>query len=264
MKNQFAMTSNVQRFLGAMTALKQRGAAEASWVLLTGLPGLGKTELVEWWALHHDALYLRAKSAWTPKACLAELAERLGIAPARTTQDLFAQILSVLGRTPTPLVIDEIEHCLRDAKVLEVFRDLSDLTEIPVVIVGMDAVRTQVQRFEQISSRIHQVVDFLPATPDDVRIMAETLVEPALRWHDDLIAKIHAESEGRYRLIMDALAAIERAVSRGQAREVRAADFPEKLTHDWRLRVSRKAKTGKAAPPPGTGDRPVAPPGAPA
>lgn len=252
MKNVFAMTSNVQRFLGAMHELKKRGAAEASWVLLTGVPGLGKTELVEWWALHHDAIYLRAKSAWTPKACLVELAERLGIAPARSTQDLFAQILSVLGRTPTPLVIDEIEHCLRDTKVLEVFRDLSDLTEVPVVIVGMDAVRTQIQRFEQISSRIHQVVDFLPATPDDVRIMAETLVEPTLTWADDLIAKVHAESEGRYRLIMDALAEIERTAARSQAKTVRAADFPHKLTHDWRLRVARKTKPGKTTTTQGT------------
>lgn len=264
MKNQFAMTSNVQRFLGAMAALKQRGAAEASWVLLTGLPGLGKTELVEWWALHHDAIYLRAKTTWTPKACLVELAERLGIAPARTKQDLFAQILGVLGRTPTPLVVDEVEHCLRSIEVLEVFRDLSDLTEIPIIIVGMDAVRTKIQPHEQISGRIHQVVDFLPATPDDVRIMAETLVEPSLTWLDDLIQKIHAESEGRYRLIMDALAEVERHAKRNQLTQVSAADFPHKLTHDWRLRVSRKAKTGKAAPPPGTGDRPVAPPGAPA
>ena len=40
MKNVFAMTSNVQRFLGAMHELKKRGATEASWVLLTGVPGL--------------------------------------------------------------------------------------------------------------------------------------------------------------------------------------------------------------------------------
>ena len=253
MKNVFARTSNVERLLSAMAALRQRGATEASWVLLTGLPGLGKTELVEWWALHHDALYLRAKSAWTPKASLVELAERLGIAPARTTQDLFAQILSVLGRTPTPLVVDEIEHCLRDAKVLEVFRDLSDLTEIPVVIVGMDAVRTQIQRFEQISSRIHQVVDFLPATPEDVRIMAEAMLDPIMPWHPEMIAKIHAESEGRYRLIMDALSEIEREAKRNNDREVRASDFPHKLTHDWRLRVTRKSsKTGKATTLQGT------------
>lgn len=247
MKNLFAMTSNADRFLAAMKALEKRGAQEASWVLLTGLPGLGKTELVEWWALRHDAIYLRAKSAWTPRAALIELAERLGIAPARKSGELFGQILGVLGRSPAPLVVDEIEHCLRDAKVLEVFRDLSDLTEIPVVVVGMDAVRTAIQRHEQISSRIHQVVDFLPATVDDVRLMADALIEIPLDWADDLIVKVHMESEGRYRLIMDALAEIERHAKRSQLQRVCAADFPHKLTHDWRLRVARKAKAGKIA-----------------
>lgn len=249
MKNLFAMTSNADRFLAAMKALEKRGASEASWVLLTGLPGLGKTELVEWWAAHKDALYLRAKSAWTPRAAMAELAERLGIAPSKKSVELFGQIIGVLGRSPTPLVVDEIEHCLRDAKVLEVFRDLSDLTEIPVIIVGMDAVRTAIQRHEQISSRIHQVVDFLPATPDDVRLMADTLIDGPLTLADDLIAKIHAESEGRYRLIMDALAEIERHAKRSQLTRVSAADFPAKLTHDWRLRVARRPgkpdKSGK-------------------
>jgi hypothetical protein len=249
MKNQFATTSNVERFLAAMAALKHRGASEASWILLTGLPGLGKTELVEWWALRHDAIYLRAKAAWTPRSAMIELAEKLGIAPARTSVDLFGQILSVLGRTPAPVVVDEIEHCLRDAKVLEIFRDLSDLTEIPVVVVGMDAVRTQIQRYEQISSRIHQVVDILPAIPADVRLMAETLVEVPLVWADDLIHKIHVESEGRYRLIMDALAEIERQAKRNGLTAVNAADFPQKLTHDWRVRAMRRpSKAEKIAP----------------
>lgn len=250
MRNQFAMTSNVQRFLSAMAALKHRGASEATWVLLTGLPGLGKTEMVEWWALRHDAVYLRAKAAWTPRATMIELAERLGVAPARTKSDLFGQILGVLGRNPVPVVVDEIEHCLRDVEVLEIFRDLSDLTEIPVIVVGMDAVRTKIQKFEQISSRINQTVDFLPAIPDDVRLMAETLVEVSLTWGDDLIAKIHAESEGRYRLIMDALAEVERHAKRNSLAAVNAADFPRKLTHDWRVRAVRRAgkadKTDKA------------------
>ncbi len=248
MKNVFAVTSNAQRFMGALTALHHRGASEASWVLLTGLPGLGKTELVEWWALTHDAVYLRAKAAWAPRAAQIELAEKLGIAPSRSNAELFGQILSSLGRNPTPIVIDEIEHCLRDAKVLEVFRDLSDLLEIPIVIVGMDAVRTQIQRHEQISSRIHQVVDFLPATPADVRIMAETLVELPMQWHDDLIEKICVESDGRYRLIMDALAAIERVAKRSGAQTVCAADFKDRLTHDWRVRVGRH-KTAKPEKP---------------
>lgn len=240
MKKVFAITSNAQRFLSGMDALEKRGAREACWLSLTGPAGLGKSLLVQWYAGRYDGLYLRAKTSWTSRSALAELVTELGTAPARRQDELFAQALGALGRDPRLIIIDEVEHCLHDIKVLETFRDLSDLCECPIVIVGMEAVKTKIQRHEQISSRITQVVDFLPATLDDVRTMAETLTD--LTYADDLIAKVHAESEGRYRLIMDALAAIERHANRNAITAVSASHFPQRLTHDWRLRTRRTSK----------------------
>ncbi len=247
MKKVFAITSNAQRFLSGMTALERRGAREACWLALTGPAGLGKSLLVHWYAGQYDGVYLRAKTSWTPRVALSELVTELGSAPGRRQDELFAQALGLLGRDPRPVIIDEVEHCLHDIKVLETFRDLSDLCECPVVIVGMEAVKTKIQRYEQISSRITQVVDFLPATLEDVRVMAETLTD--LRYADDLIAKIHAESEGRYRLIMDALAEVERYARRNGHSDVNAGQFPHRLTHDWRLRSRRSGRTTAGGKP---------------
>lgn len=244
MKKVFAVTSNAQRFLSGMTALEKRGAREACWLSLTGPAGLGKSLLVQWYAANYDGVYLRAKTSWTSRAALAELVTELGASPARRHDELFAQALGVLGRDPRLVIIDEVEHCLHDIKVLETFRDLSDLCECPIVIVGMESVKTRIQRHEQISSRITQVVDFLPASTDDVRVMAETLTD--LQFAEDLIAKVHAESEGRYRLIMDALAEIERHAKRNGLTQIDASHFPHRLTHDWRLRA-RKSGKGVAA-----------------
>lgn len=243
MKKVFAITSNAKRFLGGMTALEKRGAREACWLSLNGPAGLGKSLLVQWYAGKNDGVYLRAKTTWTSRSALAELVTELGSSPARRQDELFAQALGTLGRDPRLVIIDEVEHCLHDIKVLETFRDLSDLCECPIVIVGMEAVKTKIQRYEQISSRITQVVDFLPASLEDVRIMAETLTE--LRYADDLIAKIQSESEGRYRLIMDALAEVERTAKRNGWAEVNASQFPARLTHDWRLRTRRGGVKGE-------------------
>jgi len=245
MKKVFAITSNAQRFLSGMAALEKRGAREACWLSVTGPAGLGKSLLVQWYAGQYDGVYLRAKTSWTSRSALAELVTELGQAPARRQDELFAQALGMLGRDPRIVILDEVEHCLHDIKVLETFRDLSDLCECPIVIVGMEAVKARIQRHEQISSRITQVVDFLPASIEDVRIMAETLTD--LRYADDLIAKIHAESEGRYRLIMDALAEVERHARRNGLTEVAAVHFPQRLTHDWRLRTRRAAKAASAS-----------------
>lgn len=246
MKKVFAVTQNAQRFLSGMEALENRGAREACWISLTGPAGLGKSLLVQWYAGQYDGVYLRAKTSWTSRSALAELVTELGQAPARRLDELFAQALGLQGREPRTLIIDEVEHCLHDIKVLETFRDLSDLCECPVVIVGMENVKTRIQRHEQISSRITQVVDFLPASAEDVRVMAETLTD--LAYAEDLILKIQGESEGRYRLIMDALAEVERHAKRNGWTTVTAGQFPQRLTHDWRLRTRKGAKIAGAAP----------------
>lgn len=242
MKKKFASTSNAQAFLAGLAALENRGAPEASWMLVTGLPGLGKTKLVEWYCTQQNprlipGVYLRAKTSWTPRTMMAELISRLGMAPLTKSNELFAQALGMLGRDPHAIVIDEVEHCLRDIKVLEAVRDLSDLTEVPVILVGMESVKTRIQRHEQISSRITQVVEFTPSSREDVQIMVRELTD--LTVADDLIDKILAETEGRYRLIMDALAVIERYARRNSITEVNAGMFTGALVHDWRIRTRR-------------------------
>ena len=243
MKKKFASTSNAQAFLAGLAALQNRGAPEASWMLVTGLPGLGKTKLVEWYCTQQSpklipGVYLRAKTSWTPRGMMAELISRLGMAPLSKSNELFAQALGMLGRDPHAVVIDEVEHCLRDVKVLEAVHDLSDLTEVPVILVGMDTVKTRIQRHEQISSRITQVVEITASSLDDVATMARELL-PELQFADDLLEKIHKETEGRYRLIMDALALIEREARRNKTAQVNAEMFPDQLVHDWRIRTRR-------------------------
>lgn len=245
MKRRFARTSNVKRFLVGMASLEKRGAGEASWMLVTGLPGLGKTKLVEWYCSQQftgylPSIYLRAKTTWTPRVLLTELVSTLGMVPGRRKDEMYAQALGMLARDPHALVIDEVEHCLRNGENLETLRDISDVTYSPIVLVGMDAVKTKIQRHEQISSRINQVVEFQPSTADDVRTMAHELTD--LDFTDELIQKILVESEGRYRLIMDALAAVDRVADANGWHTVGAEQFVEPLTHDWRLRTRKLTK----------------------
>ncbi len=243
MKRVYSITTNAVRLMAAIDALGKRGAREACWVAATGPAGLGKTTLLKWWALENNAVYLRAKTNWTPRSALSELMAELSTTPpARLLDALVGQAYALLARDPRPIIIDEVEHALRDITILETFRDLSDLTECPVIIAGMESVRQRVQRHEQISSRITQVVDFLPASAADVERMACDLL-PRVQLAADLIAKILEESEGRYRLIMDALAEIERHAERNGMAVVTAADFPKRLTHDWRLRIRASKST---------------------
>ncbi|KIO49625.1 AAA family ATPase [Nitrosospira sp. NpAV] len=244
MKKQFVKTSNYERFRTGITAVETRGAAEASLLLITGEAGYGKSATVDQWAISQGAAYLRAKVEWTPRYFMTELAESLKLDSRGRAKDIFARIAGFLGGQQIPLVIDEIEHCLRDnALVLEAIRDLSDLTEVLVVLVGMEQVQAKIARHAQISSRIAKVVTFLPATLEDVRLTCRQLADVEIA--EDLVAEIHQQSGGRMREIMNAIATCERHASRNSANKIALADMAgQTLTHDWQARRPRLIKAG--------------------
>ncbi|MDO8414168.1 MAG: ATP-binding protein [Gallionellaceae bacterium] len=237
--------SNYERFRTGISAVEARGATEASLMLVTGPAGYGKSQTVDQWAVQNGAAYLRAKVEWTPRYFMTELAETLKIDSRGRAKDIFARIAGVLGGQQIPLVIDEVEHCLRDsAQVLEAVRDLSDLTEVIVILVGMDQVQAKIARHAQISSRIAKVVEFAPATPADVtefcKQLADVEIEP------NLITEIYRQSAGRVREIMNAIATVEQTAARNGKKSVSLQDMAgQVLTHDWQARTPRRVNTNR-------------------
>ena len=75
MKRGFVKTENFKRLSEAQKQVEKRGAREASLVLVQGRYGIGKSELTERWAADSGWVFVRAKSTWTKRAMLDELAE---------------------------------------------------------------------------------------------------------------------------------------------------------------------------------------------
>lgn len=244
MKKQFVKTENYERFRTGITAVENRGAAEASLMLVTAEAGFGKSTTVDHWAIQSGAAYVRAKEGWTPAWFKSELAENLKLDTRGRPKDMFARIAGYIGSNQIPIVIDEVEHCLENnAAVLEAVRDLSDLTEVLVILVGMDQVQARIARHRQISSRIARVVEFQPASINDVLITCKQLAEVDIA--DDLVTEIHRASGGRMRDIMNAIATIENTAKRNGATNVTLADMAgQSLTHDWQSRRPRIVKAG--------------------
>ena len=235
MKLQFAhQVSNVMALLAGFTRVKHRGAQEASILLVTGQPGLGKTEAMRWFVTQEKhAVYIRAKSGWTRHWFLSDLLVELGYAPQRLTEDMFKQAKEALALRQPTLVIDEVEHALMDHRVLEAIRDLVDLLCIPVVLVGMGEVRAKLIKHPQIWSRIATVVEFGPITLDDVHAAAKTLLDGVVL-QPDLLAELHRQCDGRMRLLLNGLRTCERMTETAKVRSLALADVEGKeLIHDW-------------------------------
>jgi DNA transposition AAA+ family ATPase len=234
----FAKTTNARNFLAGISAVTNRGAKEACMLLVTGEPGLGKSRTVQWWAAQEGGILLRAQTSWTPHWMLAELVTVLKQVPKRITEDLHRQVIDGFaerlahGHPYGGIVIDEAEHVLRNHRMVETVRDLSDHLKIPMVLVGMGDVKRMVAAYPQVSSRISRVVEFVPASLEDVRIYCDELSEAPIA--DDLVAEIHRGSGGRGRLIMNAIAVAER-VGRRSKQPVTFKDVEHlELFLDWR------------------------------
>lgn len=244
MKNIYAALGNTTRFLSGLTIVNQRGAREACLMLVTSEPGYGKSETLRWYATQEgNAVYLRAKAGWRPHWFLRELLDELSIAPERTTEQMFRQALRALMTRPCPLIIDEIEHCLSDHKLMESIRDISDLALSPVVMVGMQDAENKIKRYPQIGSRLACVVQFEKADAKDLKTAATTLLE-GVTLEADLLDRILKETDGRMRLVMNALATCEAVARQKKVNKLGAADVATlELAHDWQARGRRLLKT---------------------
>lgn len=235
MNRKFCKTSNVKRFLAAIAALEDRGAPEACLVLVEGNAGYGKSRCGAWYTAQQEALLIRLKAECTPRWFLADLVQAIGIAnPAHTTEKLFAQAVSELIRDPRPIVIDEIEHALstaRQTKVLDTARDLSDMLEVPVILLGREGSKEKLRREPQIWTRISAVASFQPASREDVAMMVAELCEVAV--DDAVIDQLHRQSEGHVRQIVKGIATIEAIARQAKERTVTGPLIEgRELTHD--------------------------------
>ena len=230
MKPCFVKTENLTRFLAGLLALNDRGAEEACFLVVDGDPGTGKTTIVYRWVTQEGAVYLRAKKEWTPGWMLRELLELLKVTPEYSFERMYKQALAALAEqakvaeregTTFAVVVDEADHISRRGEILETLRDLSDMLEIPFILVGMGRIRQNLTRFKQISSRVGQPVEFKTCSLADVEALVKGLCEVPVA--ADLVAHLHDVSGGYTREIKEGIAAIERFGKRSPGKTIDCA-----------------------------------------
>lgn len=237
--------SNVQRFLSDVRRVEERGAEEASWQLVEGDAGLGKTHTLHWWRVQKNAVYVRLKSKTTVRWLLRDLVQALDEDPRHSIEALFNQVVPLVALQQRPIIIDEIDHGLHDARVIEALRDITDFTFTPLIIGGYRGIDNRIKAYGQIHSRITSVTTFEQATLADVQVMFNSLCE--VPFADDVPERVLARSNGYLREIKNSIAAVERIGKRTRS-TVTLDELPDKaLTNDGRTRLAtgqRRAAAG--------------------
>jgi DNA transposition AAA+ family ATPase len=211
MRSVVAPISNIGKLAALGEALNDRSANLPGIAVAYGESGIGKSTGVTWLcSTKINACYVRAMQVWSPGSMLQAIVRELDIeAPHRLSQ-MIELIVSELSRTRRILIVDEADYIVDQVRLLNVLRDLHDLSTMPLILVGMgDFVRKLRTRADQrqFSGRVAFELEFAPLRLPDVKILADAMCE--IEVVEDLLRRLHEESNGITRLVCVGLARIE-------------------------------------------------------
>jgi DNA transposition AAA+ family ATPase len=203
-----APVKNVVAFDNAFAALISRPAGTPGLGLVYGFTGAGKTTAVHRRIVSSGAVYIRAMSLWSPTRMCQTICRELGIQPSGQPAEMVDRIITRMTDTGKALFIDEADYLLWKKPLIECIRDFHDVSNVPIVLIGMTGIEIKVQKYAQLERRFAQKIKFNPLDCEDIRILAKTCCEAPLA--DDLVEYLQLQLKGSMGLVMVNLPAIER------------------------------------------------------
>ncbi|PIE74168.1 MAG: hypothetical protein CSA19_01145 [Deltaproteobacteria bacterium] len=208
-----AQTANIRKFLAKMDTLEQ-GIADGkpNLGLVWGDYGRGKTTaLTHFVSMHTNAIYLRAKARWSATWMLDDLLDALNLDLGGKTREKYASLAHFLTLHPHIIIIDEVNLILNSPSLLEMVRDLHDLSNNnPFVLCGTDDVQTRLKRYGSLYDRFRIYMGFEAVSADDVALFAK---DAPIKLEQDALSFIAKKSTS----IRGAQLLLERLFSKAKA-----------------------------------------------
>lgn len=220
MNEDFAITKNVQRFIQGVEVVNTPIKGRIGNALFYGPPGTGKTEAGQWYASENDVPYIRSRKVNSQRSLLSIIVNELGLAPAFRSDDLFNQIVEELIERPRPIIIDEVDYLLKNGMV-EILRDINDMTNTPVIMLGMEYVNKKLRLYRHLYDRFTTVVRFDLFDRKEIANLANQSCEAKLS--GCAVEFIEKHGQGKLRLTMTWFTRAEQLAKRNDIDQVTAA-----------------------------------------
>lgn len=178
MKKVFVKTNNVKRFITMMNNLQNRAEGVPGMALVYGEPGLGKTQVIKWWAFKNDAILIRCNQMMSARWLLKEILDYMSEIKPYSISDSFDEVIRNLILTPRVLIVDEVDYLTMEKnKSIEILRDIHDKTNVPVVLVGMTSAHSRLKKFSHLYDRLSEIVKFERFSKNDIKTIVKELSE---------------------------------------------------------------------------------------
>lgn len=203
-----AALKNVSGFLQLALKLQQRAFSLPNFGVMYGPSGFGKSYASIYVLNKLNAVRVEVGESWNRKSFVRAVLREAGIAePKGSTAELMGHAIDALSETPNrPLIIDEADK-LVDKGLIELVREIAEHSQVPVLLIGEEALPTKLARVERVHNR---VLSWYPAEACDLadcRKLAEIFL-PAIAIDDRLLEAVREKAQGRARRVVVTLSAM--------------------------------------------------------
>jgi len=225
-------TKNVRAAFSGLEVLHQPARGRYGSMAAYGPPGTGKTFFFEKLGMDDDYVYIRCKYIDTPRNLLSHVVRELGEEPVGMTGKLFNTAVEQLMQKPRTLIFDESDYII-NKRFVEVVRDLNDIANTPIIIVGMDNLERSLKRFPHLYDRMRAVVKFNTFDVGEIEKLGKELCTSSL--DRSAIEFIHKSGSGKFRLTIDLFDLAQRLAKQSGLKAV-TRDHLEAAYHKSKLK----------------------------
>lgn len=195
----WAPLKNVALASKAVERAMNRAANLPGLVALTAPSGFGKSMAASYCANKYDGVLVECRSFFTRKVFAEQVLREMGIKPERTVGEMMLQIAEQLNLSGRPLLLDEMDH-LVDTRVLEIVRDLHDMSRATILMIGEEQFgRKLLRRSERMHNRVLEWVTAQPASREDCKLLAQFYCDVPIA--DDWLDHVRTTCRGVTRYI---------------------------------------------------------------
>lgn len=229
MKHHFIKTENYRNLLDGVRFMQSKGSPSACLCLLHGDPGVGKTRNVSKWGADEGAILVKGHVGMTLDGIIWAVNNGLGLkGSSNRTQTIEAQV-AALRQNGQPIVFDEAQFGLKMKQGgdrgagIEYLRDIAERGSTYVLLVCHQSEVPGFSESKHIRTRIAHRIEMKDATAEDTSAFIRGLCEVEIS--DDACALVHQQTGGKFRLLENAIATLERIASVKKVSGLTGADI---------------------------------------
>lgn len=248
MEVKFFKTRNCMNAEKSIAALINRDSSLPGLGLWYGRWGLGKSSVANWIYSMLPVFYIVVERLWRPRRLLEEFCDILNLgSPQYRLDRLSDQVAEGLRKWNQPFLIDEADYLLKNSVMLDVLRDLHDKTGNPFILIGMEKLHSDLQRFGQFFSRIlpASIVEFQPVGPNEVAVITKEWTGLTID-HEaaDLFCQL---VEGDFRYIVGYLLSFEKACKEVNQTDIIDIPLVKSVFRNQAQKIKKRVTSGSAA-----------------